>query len=254
MVDEVVRSCLESTIKPFVILVDHSNDDRFSYFNDDQRVNYCRTHNNSGFGSGHNIAINQYDVLNSYIYHLVLNPDISFSPKVLSELVSYLEVEEDVGAIMPRISNLDGTLQFARRLLPKPIHILMKRLRPQSALAKKYEIMDMEPETPVEVCGLCGCFILFRCDVLSKAGLFDERFFMYFEDFDLARRVSLLSKVIYYPGVSVVHASNREHRRNLRLLYYLVSSAFKYFNKWGYLDPARNKINSKTIEQIKKSL
>jgi len=245
---------LESTITPFVVIIDHSNDDRFTYFSDNKRVAYYRTHNNTGFGSGHNVALKKYEVLNRYKYHLVLNPDISFSSEVLSELVSYLEVEKEVGAIMPRIANLDGTLQFARRLLPKPTHILMKRLRPQSALAKEYEIMDMEPKKPVEVCGLCGCFIMFRCDVLSKAGLFDERFFMYFEDFDLARRVSLLSKVIYYPGVSVMHAANREHRRSLRLLYFLISSAIKYFGKWGYIDSARDKINSKAIEQIKKSL
>ena len=55
---------------------------------------------------------------------------------------------------------------------------------------------------------------------------------MYFEDFDLARRISLTSKVIYYPLVEVYHEAQREHKKNLKLLFHLISSAIKYFFKF----------------------
>ena len=254
MVNEVVRACASSNLKPHIVIIDHSSDERFLYFVNDERVTYHKTNNNCGFGCGHNIAINQYKLLKDFDYHLVVNPDVSFDESVLTALCNYLDDNREVGAIMPKIVNVDGSLQYARRLLPSPIHILMKRLCPTSSFAREYEIMDLEPQSPVEICGLCGCFMLMRCDVLAKTGLFDDRFFMYFEDFDLARRISIMSKVIYYPDVSVYHASNREHRRSVRVLYYLISSAIKYYNKWGYFDAERMKINAKAIQQIKDSM
>jgi GT2 family glycosyltransferase len=254
MIDEVIHSCASSNIKPEIFVVDNSSDSRFSYLVRDERITYYRTNDNCGFGGGHNIGIKKYDILAKFDYHLVLNPDVSFNQEVLTELINYLDANLDVGAIMPRITNFDGSLQFARRLLPAPIDIIMKRLCPMSAVARRYEIKDMEPQSPVEIGGLCGCFMLMRCSELIKSGLFDERYFMYFEDFDLARRISMSSKVIYFPGVSARHGANREHKRSFRISFYLISSAIKYYIKWGYYDAERLKINAKAIKQIEDSI
>ncbi|GAI80195.1 unnamed protein product, partial [marine sediment metagenome] len=100
-----------------------------------------------------------------------------------------------------------------------------------------------------------GCFSLFRTEVFQKVGLYDERFFMYFEDFDISRRVNKYFKTVYYPKVSVYHEYRREAQKNPRLFKIFVKSAIKYFNKWGwFFDHERNEINKSTIEQVIKQI
>jgi len=71
--------------------------------------------------------------------------------------------------------------------------------------------------------------------VLAQLGGFDERFFLYFEDFDLSRRAGAIARNLYYPSVSVVHGYSREHRRSLKIRLHFVASAIRYFSKWGWI-------------------
>jgi GT2 family glycosyltransferase len=87
---------------------------------------------------------------------------------------------------------------------------------------------ELQPEC------LSGCFMFLRSEVLARIGGFDERFFMYFEDFDLSRRVRKASGTLYYPRVGIVHEHRSGHRRSLRLLRIFATSALLYFNKWGW--------------------
>lgn len=73
-----------------------------------------------------------------------------------------------------------------------------------------------------------------RATVLERLGGFDERFFMYFEDFDLSRRVRRIADTLYYPRAHVIHEHRRGHRRSLRLLGIFAASAWRYFSKWGW--------------------
>ena len=44
-----------------------------------------------------------------------------------------------------------------------------------------------------------------RLSTLKNVGIFDEKFFMYFEDVDLNRRIGKISKTVFFPEVSIVH-------------------------------------------------
>ena len=57
---------------------------------------------------------------------------------------------------------------------------------------------------------------------------FDEKYFMYFEDVDLCRRIR---GVYYYPGISAIHYAGRESTRNPLLFLSHISSMFRYFYK-----------------------
>jgi GT2 family glycosyltransferase len=250
ILNEAINSCVNSMIPIDIYLIDNSRNNNLSYFKQDDRVRYLKARYNGGFGAGHNLGIHEFKILESYDYHLVMNPDITFDPSVIGEILKYMEKELKTGVLMPRILNQDGTLQFARRLLPKPIDIFMKRFFVNSSYARKYEMVFCEPNKPVEIVGLCGCFLFFSTKALKTAGLFDERYFMYFEDFDICRRVSKFYKTIYYPKVEVIHDSNREHRRNLKLFYCSIIATMKYFKKWGYIDKDRERINARVYEQV----
>ena len=250
ILNEAINSCVNSMIPIDIYLIDNSRNNNLSYFKQDDRVRYLKARYNGGFGAGHNLGIHEFKILESYDYHLVMNPDITFDSSVIGEILKYMEKELKTGVLMPRILNQDGTLQFARRLLPKPIDIFMKRFFINSSFSRNYEIVFCEPTKPVEIVALTGCFLFFSTKALRSIGLFDERYFMYFEDIDICRRMSAFYKTIYFPLLEVTHGSQREHRRNLKLFYYAILATIKYFNKWGYLDKNRERINARVYKQV----
>lgn len=222
-----------------VYVVDNSPTDSLrsivSQFKSDKLL-YIYGQGNIGFGSGNNIAMRKA-LESGSLYHIILNPDIIFDRNAIHGLITYMQNHKEVGVVVPKLTYPDGRFQAAAMLLPSPFVIFARRLMPQSVVRLingRYELLDCDLSVPREVPNVCGCFILIKSDTLDKAGLFDERFFMYFEDFDLVRRIHQHAKVVYYPKVSIVHAHAAEHRRNKALLKASIKSAIKYFNKWGW--------------------
>jgi hypothetical protein len=72
-------------------------------------------------------------------------------------------------------------------------------------------------------------------DVLKKVGGFDPRFFMYFEDADLSRKLQAEGfKTVYYPYVNITHLWQRESQKRLKMALIFMISGVKYFQKWGW--------------------
>ncbi len=88
---------------------------------------YIHTGNNLGFGRAHNLALKT--IAGSSKYHLVLNPDISFGPGVLEELHGFMEVNPEIGWVMPQIHYPDGSLQNLCKRLPGPWDLFRRQLQ-----------------------------------------------------------------------------------------------------------------------------
>jgi GT2 family glycosyltransferase len=249
VINQCIDACCNASKLIDIFLIDNSPNDKLSYFLKDNRVSYFKSQND-GFGAGHNLAITKFKLIEKYKYHLVMNPDIKFDVDIIPKIIEYMNDNEDVGVLMPRILNSDGSLQIARRLLPSPIDIIIKRFFPRMSYNNHYEMRGIEPSNPVEIKALCGCFLFFRSVALKKVGLFDERYFMYFEDFDICRRISSKFKAIYFPLCEVTHGANREHRRRLKLFLISIQSSLKYFRKWGFVDNLRVKLNKDTLKEV----
>lgn len=247
--NEVINSCLNSSISVDIFLIDNSPNNHLNFLINDKRVNYLKV-NNNGFGAGHNEAIIKNKLIEKYDYHIVINPDISFDKEVIKKIFSFMEKNKNVGVIMPRVLNIDKSLQYARKLLPSPFNIFVKRFFKNLSHMNNYEFTTLEPNEPIEIIALCGCFLFFRTNALKDVGLFDERYFMYFEDFDLCRRISKKYKTIYYPHCEVIHRGNSEHRKNFKLFLLSIRSTILYFNKWGYYDQEKIKLNKETMKKI----
>src|SRR5690606_7919970 len=90
---------------------------------------------------------------------------------------------------------------------------------------------DYVPSTeamPVE--WLAGMFLLFPSDVYRTLDGFDERYFMYFEDVDISRRLWRRRYKAYWVGTtSVMHHAARASRRNTRYLAWHIHSLARYF-------------------------
>jgi GT2 family glycosyltransferase len=220
-------------------------------------VEYRYPRRNLGFGTAHNLALKES--LSRSRYHVVVNPDVYFNAAVLRGLFDFCEANPSIGLVMPRVLYPDGTIQRLCKRSPTPFDIAARRLFPpmlKRVFRKKlydFELRHLDLDQPISVPFLSGCFMFIRTSALAEVGGFDERFFMYFEDADLTRRIRDRYDTVYFPDVSVIHEHGRGSYRSFRLFVHSFRSAVKYFNKWGWiLDKGRDSAN-RSIRQAKYS-
>lgn len=205
---------------------------------------------NLGYGRAHNIAMHR-TLADNVSYHLVLNPDIHFDASILGELVAYMDKHDEIGSLMPKIFYPNGQLQYFCKLLPEPIDLFGRRFLPDGMLRQRKERFELRAsgyDKLMNIPNLSGCFMLLRTTVLKDVGLFDERYFLYFEDVDLIRRIHAKYKTVFYPYVSISHDHGRGSYKSLKLLWIHIVNMSRYFNKWGWLfDKERKAVNTRCL-------
>ncbi len=248
--------CLLNThLNKIIFVIDNSPYDAIGRLCKDKDILYIFNRKNIGFGAAHNLAIKK--VIDSSIYHLVLNPDIYFEKGTLEEIYGFMERRRDIGLVMPKVLYPEGTDQYLCRLLPAPFDLLIRRARIpffSQRLDYTHALKFTGYKNEMEVPYLSGCFMFIRSEVFKKVGLFDERFFMYMEDVDFSRRISRFYKNVFYPKAIIYHECRKDSYANLLSLKYHVKSAVSYFNKWGWFkDRERQRINRAAIDSFRKA-
>lgn len=161
-----------------------------------------------GFGANHNQAFDHC----ATPWFLVLNPDIRFDRDVLAPLIA--QAAPDSGLLTPRILEPGKSEPEQHRAIITPLEILRRR-RPDY----------VRPLVPDWIPGL---FMLFRSEAYRQVGGFDERFFMYGEDFDICARTRLAGwKLQVAEDLTALHDARRASRTSLRHLYWHVTSLIK---------------------------
>jgi glycosyltransferase involved in cell wall biosynthesis/GT2 family glycosyltransferase len=236
-----------------IFLIDNSPKKQQGFENLD--VIYIFNNKNFGYGRGHNIAFKQTLCDKDAAYHLAINADIAFEPQILENIVDYMQENQDVGSLMPKVFYPSGKIQYLCRLLPDPIDLIVRRFLPKSVMKnriKRLEMRNTDYNHIINVPHISGCFMFLRVSVLEKAGLFDKRYFLYLEDVDLTRRIRQIARTVFYPKVSIMHEHRQGSYNSFRLLIIHIISAIRYFNKWGWFkDNERKKINLQTISEVK---
>jgi GT2 family glycosyltransferase len=171
--------------------------------------------------------------------HLFLNPDVSFQPFVLPALIQDFEDDGLLVALNPRVLYPDGHIQRLAKKIPTPVDLIVRRFIPygglRSKFARNYELNELDEwREKIEVPIVSGCFLLVRSKKFKEIGGFDERYFMYMEDFDLVRRLAETGRVLLDARFNIVHGYAKGSYRNPVLLRYHIISAIHYFNKWGW--------------------
>lgn len=251
-----IDSIFKNSVSLKLYLIDNSLIDTLRFFSKyDSRIVYIHNPSNPGFGASHNIAI-QKSIEKGMQYHFIVNPDVYFDDDVISSMILYMQEDEKIGMMMPQILNIDGTIQNLPKLLPNPFSILWRKFKKPAKLYKKfidnYELRNIPPRMIYDSPLLSGCFTLLNLSAVKKVGIYDDSFFMYFEDWDLSRRMHQHYRTIYYPVVSVYHGYDSGANKNSKLFKIFINSAITYFNKWGwFFDSERKIINKKALSQFK---
>ena len=195
-------------------------------------VTVIESKDNCGFGAGHNKVLPFLDSK----YHVVINPDIILKSDTISELASFADTDETIGLLSPQIRFEDGRIQMLGKKNPTVRylgdHWFHKGDEPSKTMID-YCTLDRPQDKPFPITNATGCFMFFRTSVFQELGGFDERFFMYLEDCDIARRVSERYKALFYPMADVTHLWERESKKNKKLLLIHIRSILTYFAKWG---------------------
>jgi GT2 family glycosyltransferase len=243
--------CLQkSKVVSQVFLIDNSpvENPGFKTLN----VTYHFTGKNSGYGAANNIAIRQ-TLEQGLPYHLVINPDITFKPEILSKIEDFMNNNPEIGLLMPKILYPTGEIQYLCKLIPTPFDLIIRRFLPKSWTRKqteKFELHASGYNRIINVPYLSGCFMFLRAEAIKKAGMFDERFFMYPEDIDLTRRIYRHFKTVFYPEVSIIHNHAHSSYMNTRMMFIHMFNMIRYFNKWGWIvDKERRKVNKEIKNQ-----
>ncbi|MDR1585731.1 MAG: glycosyltransferase family 2 protein [Prevotellaceae bacterium] len=208
---------------------------------------------NLGYGAAHNIALRE-TIDSGVEYHLVLNPDIVLQSDVLGKIEHFMNANKNVGLLMPKVLSPDDEIQYLCKLLPAPSDLFFRRFLPQKWTRKsreRFELRKSGYNKVMDVPYLSGCFMFLRTETLKRAGLFDERFFLYPEDIDLSRRIHKCSRTVFYPEVSVVHRHGQASYKNVKMLFIHIVNMAKYFCKWGWIfDRERKEINKQIVKQF----
>ncbi|MDD2284789.1 MAG: glycosyltransferase family 2 protein, partial [Paludibacter sp.] len=242
---------LESDVVDKIYIIDNSPVPAVDFKR--EGMTYVFTGKNIGYGAAHNIALRK-TIAAGIPYHLVVNPDITMDAQVLKKMVVYLEQNKDIGHLMPKVVYPSGETQYLCKLIPTPLDLIFRRFLPQQWTSKstnRFEMRNSGYDKIMEVPYLSGCFMLLRTEALKKAGLFDERFFLYPEDIDLTRRIGTYYKTVFYPLVSVVHHHAQSSYKSFYMMLVHSWNLIRYFNKWGWIfDKKRKKINQQLIKQF----
>jgi GT2 family glycosyltransferase len=255
MLQNAINSFLNTNLDLKIYLVDNSPTDELKSLVTDPRIEYYHNPSNPGFGAAHNIAIQKaFDI--EAKYHLVLNPDIYFDKGTIEKIIQFMDINKQIGNLMPKVFYPDGSIQYLCKLLPTPYDWIGRRFNPFKKMVNSrneiFELRFTKYNKIMEAPYLSGCFMFLRLDAIKKIGFFDENIFMYGEETDLCRRLNIGGfKTIFYPYATITHVFEKGSHKSWKLTWIGIKSAIYYFNKWGwFFDRDRKRINKETLVKL----
>lgn len=214
-------SLKQQTFKDFDLkIIDNGSSDNTleslaQFFPENKPISYQK---NLGFAKAHNLLI----AWTKELYLLILNQDIVLTPDYLEKAVKFLDNHAEASGVMGKILKWD----FANN---KPTNIIdslgIKIYKTHQAVdIRQGEKDDNKNTEPIEVFGLSGAAAFFRREDLEKIKItfgqgngqkqeyFDEDFFSYKEDIDLAYRLQLAGlKTFLLPEIITYHGRGAGH-------------------------------------------
>jgi hypothetical protein len=196
----------------------------------------------TGFGANHNAAFARCTTR----WFAVLNPDLRISADIFASLIAAAENEPRLAAIAPTVVNPAGDVEDHVRT-NLTLASLMRR--------RRGVVEHVDARLPSVLPGpfywLAGMFILFRSSAYRQVGGFDERYFLYCEDYDICARLYLAGHAIALkPDLRVVHDARRDSHRSVKHLWLHIASLLKVWRSrafWRLALPSRRGSSTRAV-------
>ncbi|PIR66742.1 MAG: hypothetical protein COU51_02305 [Parcubacteria group bacterium CG10_big_fil_rev_8_21_14_0_10_36_14] len=247
------RQLLKQSLKHFflispaidfeIIVVDNNSTDGSAemLLEEFRQVKLIKSKKNLGYAGGANLGLK--NASGSFV--AVFNADIFIIQNSLETAINYMDNHTDIGMAGPKLINADGSLQYSCYRFPRPYTPILRRtFLGETKWGKrevdKYLMKDYNHNDARPVDWLLGGALIARKSALFEVGFFDDQYFLYFEDTDLAHRLKDKGyKVMYLPSSKMYHLHRRESADTglLKSLFNPatrahIKSAIKYF--WKY--------------------
>ena len=177
---------------------------------------------------------------------LLLNPDTIVPEGAIDRLCQRLDARPDAAAIGPRLVDLDGRVEMSCGPMPSALGEAWQKAvgalhaRGVGPVVRRVEANARAERSVAWVSG--ACLLVRRADA-ERAGLFDERFFLYWEDADFCASLRALGReVLFSPVAEVVHARGRSaatDRRRVKDAYRRGQLAFYAKHHPAWVGPLR---------------
>lgn len=259
-----IQSVLKSNYSNLeIIIVDNNSSDNSlqiaqKKFSQNEKINFIKNEKNLGFGAGNNVGI-KFAFQNDADYVFLLNNDAFIEENTilnLIEVVNNIDLKKKIGLVSPVIYNEKRNIKFKSGDV-KPIvggyednesrdvinHVSIDEeniwfcggkinwWKMRAEHLNCGDILSKRLKGNWETEYITGCAMLISKKVYEKIGLFDEQFFLYYEDADLSFRAEQAGfKNIIIQDSKVFHQEQSEDDKPAKI-YWLVLSGLIFFKK-----------------------
>lgn len=265
-----LRQCLDSlrqqTLPAFeVIVVDNASRDGSAALvsNEYPEVKLLASPTNLGFGNANNWAMTT--ALGRYI--VLLNPDAVLASDALASALQHMEATPDAGMGGGLLQGPHGEWQPSARQFPTLLNELLtlsglSSRFPKSRFFGRFDRTWADPKLAAAVDWVPGAFVILRRSLVDQIGLFDPRFFLYYEEVDLCKRIYQAGfKVYYWPDLVITHIGGASSETvdelafsssGKQLTLWRMRSQLLYYRKWhGSLYSALVKLLEQTWHKLR---
>lgn len=201
------------------------------------KIEIISGHGNVGYGKGHNLAIQR----STEEYHLILNPDVIIKEDAIVNCITFMQKHHDVGLLAPAVYSANGQFQYLCKNYPSVLDLFLRGFFPHRVRnlfrkrLNRYEMRDrIGSDIIYDIPIVSGAFMFFRCNVLHQISGFSDKFFLYFEDFDISIETRRVARTAYVPSVVITHMGGNAAKKGLRHIIMFIRSAIAFFSKHGW--------------------
>ena len=204
-----------------ILTINVPEDERFLRSHAGLPITVLRNVRPLGFGANHNQA---FAVSRGQAF-IIVNPDVRLNDSPFDALAGAMSSVMHAGACAPVVVAPDGNMEDSVRRFPSVLRLVRRVV-----LGRRSADYDPRGKTrPISIDWAAGMFVMFDRAAFVAVGGFDTRYFMYFEDADVCRRLHATGwDVLLTPDAQVVHAAQRASRRSARHLSWHLRSALRF--------------------------
>jgi len=184
---------------------------------------------NRGFAAANNQALKQM----SGCYALLLNSDAALTDGAAQNLLAFMESTPTAGMACGQLLNPDGSLQNSIANFPTLLTLISNETLLRILFPERFPSKRRNYSGPIPVESGIGACLMIRKTAMERVGLFDEKFFFFFEETDWAYRMRQANwRIFFVPSARIIHAQGKSAGNSVasRILFY--RSRYIYLKKW----------------------
>jgi len=184
---------------------------------------------NRGFGA----ANNQGFAVMKGEYALLLNTDTVLTTNAVAKLWEFMEAHPEAAIVGGQLLNADESRQNSIASFPTLLTLVTNESLLEYLMPRRFPSKRYEHKGPIEVDSVIGACMMIRKKALDEIGVFDERYFFFFEETDLAYAIRRSGwKIFHIPDAYIYHLQGQSIGHNVQSRIEFYRSRYQFLRKW----------------------